>query len=158
MAYAGVSCYAKQLRSFVQKMQHVRLPSSCFLADDVVATHYFKNVYNYNLRRVVLRKKNTDDHSVWRSKSSINAFHVANHNGINLKCEQALTKGKQWHGVVPRHRRCAVDPRSVTPVFGRTSPGAAWWQTYWEPCVGWKSRRANWWWRKMGVQSRHFAA
>lgn len=99
MAYAGVSCYAKQLRSFVHNFQRIRVPSPCYLADDVVATHYFKNVYKYDLRRVVLRKRNTDDHSVWRSKSSINAFHVANHNSINKKCEQVLTKSKRWHGI-----------------------------------------------------------
>ena len=45
MAFAGVGCYAKQLKQLVQSVHRgPPLPGRCFLADDVVATHYFKVV------------------------------------------------------------------------------------------------------------------
>ena len=92
MAFAGVACYAKHLRRLVNRVLKVPAPRQCFLADDVVVTHYFKVLCGYELYLVALRTPNANDHSVWRTNDSINAFHVDNGNHVNLNCERALLR------------------------------------------------------------------
>ena len=145
MAFAGVGCYAKQLRRLVRRVLQRPVPAQCFLADDVVATHYFKIVNGYKLYNLTRRTSNFNDVAIYRSNSSINHFHVANGNRVNLECERALmaTKVIPVRGLnkIPmrlRSRTCDVDPEAeigAHPKFS-TGMGTSWWQTYWDPCVG----------------------
>lgn len=137
-AYSGVGCYAGQLRRLVHRYLRRPVPHPCFLADDVVATHYFKVLRPFKLYPITLRSPNPDDTSIWRSNSSINAFHVSKGgNHVNLDCEHALTTQalrKQPQRRVPtilRAQGCAVDPEAATIVTpGSTGVGPSWWQTY----------------------------
>lgn len=145
MAFAGVGCYAKHLRRLVRRVLRLPVPAQCFLADDVVATHYFKIVSGYKLYNVTRQTSNFNDVAIYRSNSSINHFHVANGNRVNLECERALMANEvtpvQGLNKVPmrlRFRTCDVDPEAemaVHPKFS-TGVGTSWWQTYWDPCVG----------------------
>ena len=145
MAYGGVACRARQLRSLAERYARPgAAPRTCFHADDVLVTYFFKWTRGDQVHRSPLRMPNVDDKREWRSESSINAFHAADGQQTNLRCVRDLL-ARHTNEVAPWPQipfrgptsRCDPDAAAARGVAGGASDlGASWWQTYWEPCVG----------------------
>ena len=92
MGFSGIACRAGMLR----ELQPVSA-EFCFLADDMVITHYANR---HGFRKVKLLKRNREQSSTAsHDKTSINAFHKKNGFSINGKCIWQLATSTIWSAV-----------------------------------------------------------
>ena len=85
MGFRGIGVRAEMLR----ELPRVIIPPPCFLADDVVVTHYF-NIQGFELKKLRTRTKYSIDGAYAWSNESINTIHKRHKYTLNEKCVQAL--------------------------------------------------------------------
>ena len=86
MGFRGVGVRIHML----DELPSMRVPSACFLADDVAVTYYFLRVREFRIVRLKLRSRYHFDRQFAWLNSSVNAIHRATSFRINQACSTAL--------------------------------------------------------------------